>query len=87
MVVAAAVCLFCFVLFLIVHRYLCVVFVIYFTALRGWDVARLVRVSGSLAADSRFDSPVRQGIFIPESTFSADSLSVSVYTPVCGRMH
>ena len=26
----------------------------------------------------RFDSPVRQGIFLPESTFSADSLTVSL---------
>ena len=29
----------------------------------------------------RFDSPVRQGIFLPEPTFSADSLTVSVQSP------
>ena len=29
-----------------------------------------------------FDSPVRQGIFLPESTFSADSLTVSVHLRV-----
>ena len=28
-----------------------------------------------------FDSPLRQGIFLPESTFSADSLTVSVQPP------
>ena len=29
----------------------------------------------------RLDSPVRQGIFLPESTFSADFLTVSVHPP------
>ena len=29
---------------------------------------------------------VRQGIFLPESSFGADSLMVSVHPPVCNRM-
>ena len=32
----------------------------------------------------RFDSPVRRGIFLPESTFSADSLTC-VRTPMCAN--
>ena len=38
------------------------------------DVAQLVE-----RRTGRFDSPVRQGIFLPESTFGADSLTVSVH--------
>ena len=30
---------------------------------------------------NRFDSPVRKGIFLPQSTFGADSLMVSVHPP------
>ena len=37
---------------------------------------------GPARCSRRFDSPVRQGIFLPESTFSAVSLTVSV-TPPC----
>ena len=33
----------------------------------------------------RFDSPERQGIFLPESTFNADSLTVSVHPRVQSR--
>ena len=32
-----------------------------------------------------FESQVRQGIFLPESTFSAGCLSASVQPPVCVR--
>ena len=34
-----------------------------------------------------FESQVWQGVFLPESTFSAGSLSASVQPPVCDRMH
>ena len=47
------------------------------------DVVQLVRASDRCAVDRRFDSPMRQGIFLPESTFSADSLTVSVRTSPC----
>ena len=47
----------------------------------GWDVARLVSVSDRHAADAGSIPPVRQAIFLPESTFSANSLSVSVHPP------
>ena len=45
----------------------------------GQDVAQLVRPSHRRC---RFDSPMRQGIFLPESTFNADSLTC-VRTPPC----
>ena len=40
------------------------------------------RASDRHAAVPRFDSPMRQGIFFPESTLSADSL-LGVRTPPC----
>ena len=36
---------------------------------------------------AEFESSVRQGVFLPESTSSADSLTVSVQPPVCNRRH
>ena len=54
---------------------------------RGGDVAQLVRASDQHATDDRFfNSPVRQGIFLAESTFSADSLTVSVHPHVWSRV-
>ena len=47
----------------------------------GRDVAQLLSV-GPAHRWGRFDSPVRQGIFHPESTFSADSLTVSLHPRV-----
>ena len=49
---------------------------------QGGDVAQLVRASDRYAADVGSNSPVRQGIFLPESTFSADCLTC-VSTPPC----
>ena len=48
-------------------------------AILGWDVVRLIRASDRHATDA--DSLVRQGIFLAESTFSADSFGVR--TPLC----
>ena len=49
--------------------------------LKGGGVAQLVkRRSGKLLTQVRF--PGAQGIFLPESTFSADSLTVSVHPHV-----
>ena len=57
------------------------------------DVAQLVeRRTGTPLTQVRFPGAVRQGIFLPESTFSADFLTVSVQPPppppaVCNRTH
>ena len=45
------------------------------------DVAQLVE-HWTARHSRRFDSPVWQGIFLPKSTFSADSLMVSVHPHV-----
>ena len=50
--------------------------------MRKWDVAQLVRASDRHAADAGSIPQLRQGIFLPESTFSADSFTVSVYPHV-----
>ena len=50
----------------------------------GGDVAQLVERGIGTLLTHGFDSPVRQGIFLPESTFSADSLT-GVRNP-CNRM-
>ena len=41
-------------------------------------VERPTEMSRAIAASRGFESPVRQGIVLPESTFSADCLTVSL---------
>ena len=48
---------------------------------RGWGCSSVSRASDRHAADAGSIHPVRQGIFLPESTCSADSLTVSVHPP------
>ena len=47
----------------------------------GWGCSSVGSSIGPARCRCRFDSPVRQGIFLPESTFSADSYGVR--TPPC----
>ena len=46
----------------------------------GWGCSSVGWSIGPSCCWRRFDSPVQQGIFLPESTFSADSLTC-VHTP------
>ena len=46
-----------------------------------------VRLKSQAQHWRRFESPVCQRIFLPESTCSEGSLTVSVQPPVCNRMH
>ena len=47
----------------------------------GWGVAQLVRASDRHAADAGSIPRCGKGFFPPESTFSADSLTVPVHPP------
>ena len=57
----------------------------------GWDVAQSVRASDCYTTDTGSIPRLQQGIFFPESTFSADSLSMSdpppPPRPACNHMH
>ena len=57
-----------------------------FTTARGRECSSVGLSIGPARRRRRFDSPVWQGIFLLESTFSADSLTVSVH-PVRNFMH
>ena len=47
-----------------------------------WGCSIVWQSVGTARCWLRFDSPVRQGIFLPVSTFSAESLTVSVHPRV-----
>ena len=53
----------------------------------GWDVAQLVRASDRHATDAGSIPLLWQGIFLPDSTFSADPLTVSVHHRAQSCMH
>ena len=48
----------------------------------GWGCSSVGKASDRHVALRRFDSPVRQGIFLLRSTFSADCLTVSVQSRI-----
>ena len=52
------------------------------SSVSGGDVAQLVRASDRHAADAGSIPRCGQGIFLPESTFSADSLTMSIHPRV-----
>ena len=53
----------------------------------GMGCRSIGRALNCHAADAGSIPPVWQGIFFPESTFSADSLLTSIHPPVCNRTH